>query len=85
MILLDLAQWPAMLITVIAAYFVASTHPGRRRIGFWLYLVSNALWVIWGLHSEAFALVLLQLCLAALNVRGERKNHRAQAAMRPAA
>jgi hypothetical protein len=84
MSLLDLSQWPAMLITVIAAYFVASTHAGRRRIGFWLYLISNVLWVIWGVHSKAYALILLQLCLAAMNVRGERKNSRAQA-MQPAA
>lgn len=71
--LLDLAQWPAMLITVIAAWFVASTQPRRRRMGFWLYLVSNVLWVTWGVHTSAYALILLQLCLATLNIRGERK------------
>jgi len=71
--LLDLAQWPAMLITVTAAWFVASTQPRRRRIGFWLYLVSNGLWVTWGLHTHAYALILLQVCLATLNIRGERK------------
>ena len=71
--LLDLAQWPAMLITVTAAWFVASTQPRRRRIGFWLYLVSNVLWVAWGLHTNAYALILLQLCLASMNIRGERK------------
>lgn len=73
MTLLDWMQWPAMLITVLAAWFVASTQRHRRRIGFWLYLVSNALWVVWGLHSRAYALILLQVCLAAMNVRGERK------------
>jgi hypothetical protein len=76
--LLDLSQWPAMLITVIAAYFVASTHARRRRVGFWLYLLSNVLWVIWGVHSKAYALILLQLCLAGMNVRGERKNSSSQ-------
>jgi hypothetical protein len=79
MTLLDLSQWPAMLITVIAAYFVASTHARRRRVGFWLYLLSNVLWVIWGVHSKAYALILLQLCLAGMNVRGERKNSSSQA------
>ena len=78
MSLLDLSQWPAMLITVIAAYFVASSHARRRMIGFWLYLLSNALWVIWGLHTRAYALIVLQFCLAVMNVRGERKNSRAQ-------
>jgi hypothetical protein len=80
MTLLDLAQWPAMLVTVIAAYFVASTQTQRRQIGFWLYLVSNVLWVIWGVHSNAYALIALQLCLAAMNIRGERKNSAGQAA-----
>jgi len=77
--LLHLLQWPAMLITVIAAYFVASSQTRRRRIGFWLYMLSNVLWVTWGLHSKAYALVLLQFCLAAMNVRGERKNAGEQA------
>lgn len=72
--MLDLTQWPAMLITIIAAWFVASTQRRRRRIGFWLYLVSNVLWVVWGLHTSAYALVLLQGALAAMNIRGERKS-----------
>jgi hypothetical protein len=77
--LLGLSQWPAMLITVIAAYLVASSQTRRRRAGFWLYLVSNVLWVAWGLYSKAYALVLLQFCLAAMNVRGERRNVETQA------
>jgi len=76
---IDLLQWPAMLVTVVAAYFVASNHPQRRKTGFWLYLLSNLLWVIWGTHSKAYALIVLQLCLAAMNIRGERKSARAEA------
>jgi len=78
--LLDLAQWPAMLITITAAWFVASTQRRRRRMGFWLYLVSNVLWVIWGVHTNAYALILLQVCLAVMNIRGERKAGGAQEA-----
>jgi hypothetical protein len=74
---LDLVQWPAMLVTVMASYFVASTRAGRRRLGFWLFLLSNALWIIWGVHSSAYALVLLQVCLAGMNIRGERKTSNA--------
>ncbi|MBI4693694.1 MAG: hypothetical protein HY749_06710 [Gammaproteobacteria bacterium] len=43
------------------------------------YLASNVLWVAWGLHAGAQALVVLQLALAAVNVRGERKNERVEA------
>lgn len=71
---IDLVQWPAMLVTVAAAWYVASRSRTRRKVGFWLFLVSNVLWVAWGLHSNAYALVLLQCCLAAMNIRGERRN-----------
>ncbi len=71
---IDLVQWPAMVITVAASWYVASTHRRRRSIGFWLFLCSNVLWVIWGIHARAYALIALQVCLAVMNVRGERKN-----------
>lgn len=70
----DLLQWPAMAVTVAASWYVASGSKGRRHLGFWLFLASNVLWVIWGLHAHAYALVALQFCLAAMNVRGERKS-----------
>jgi len=71
---LDLLQWPAMLTTVIAAWLVASQRRARRMVGFWTFLASNVLWVIWGWHDGAWAMVILQFCLAALNIRGARKN-----------
>lgn len=67
---LDLLQWPAMAVTVTASWLVGSSHAGRRKIGFWAFLVSNVLWIIWGWHASAWALVLLQVCLAAMNIRG---------------
>ena len=67
-------QWAAMAATVAAAWLVAAQHKRRRQIGFWVYLASNVLWVIWGLHDRAWALIVLQFCLAALNLRGIRKN-----------
>ena len=70
---LNLLQWPAMLINVGAAYFVSSSSPRRRNVGFWLFLLSNGLWIAWGLHSAAHALVVLQFALAAMNIRGARK------------
>jgi hypothetical protein len=63
-----------MLVTVAAAWYVASGNPKRRKWGFWLFLVSNVLWVTWGVHAQTYALITLQLCLAAMNVRGERRN-----------
>jgi len=74
---LDALQWPAMAVTIAAAWLVASTRPGRRRVGFWLFLASNLLWIAWGWWAAAWALVLLQVALAALNIRGARKQQSA--------
>ncbi len=68
--LVDLLQWPAMVATVLAAWLVASRHKPRREVGFWIFLVSNVLWVAWGWHASAWALVVLQVRLAATNIRG---------------
>ena len=70
---LALVQWPAMVVTVLAAWLVTSTQARRRLAGFWLFLLSNALWIAWGVHAQAHALIVLQLCLAALNIRGASK------------
>ena len=71
---LALIQWPATVATVVAAWLVASQHKGRREVGFWCFLFSNVLWVIWGLYDGAYALIALQVALAALNIRGAWKN-----------
>jgi len=71
---LDWIQWPAMATTVLAAWFVAARQKSRRGFGFWCFLLSNFLWIVWGLHADAHALVALQFCLAGLNVRGAFKN-----------
>jgi hypothetical protein len=76
--LLDLVQWPAFAASVVAAWLVASNAPGRRNIGFWVFLLSNALWVAWGSHTSAYALIALQACLAALNIRGLVKTEEAR-------
>jgi hypothetical protein len=40
----------------------------------WVFLLSNLLWIIWGWHVRACALITLQVCLAVLNIRGAQKN-----------
>lgn len=67
-------QWPAMAVTVVAAWLIASQKKFKRNWGFWLFLFSNVLWIIWGLHDKAYALIVLQVFLAALNIRGAMKN-----------
>lgn len=67
---IGLLQWPAMLTTVLAAWLVASNAKTRRHIGFWVFLLSNLLWAVWGWHDGADALIALQAALAFLNIRG---------------
>ena len=67
-------QWLAMVVTVIAAWLIASQAKRKRVVGFWLFLLSNVLWLIWGWHDGAYALVVLQIALAILNFRGVYKN-----------
>ena len=71
---IDHVQWPAMVVTLIAAYLVASLKKGRRQWGFWLFLLSNVLWIAWGWYASAYALIALQVGLAILNSRGVAKN-----------
>ena len=73
---IDLLQWPAMVASVGAAWLVASTKAHRRNIGFWVFLVSNVLWVVWGWSTKAYALIALQVILAAMNVRGLKKTEK---------
>ena len=72
--LLSAVQWPAMIATLIAAWLVASQTKRKRSLGFWCFVVSNVLWVVWGWHDHAYALIALQLGLFALNLRGASKN-----------
>lgn len=73
-------QWPAMIVTVLAAWLTASQVKSRRKHGFWCFLASNALWITWGLHESAYALVSLQVALAGMNIRGAVKNDIARSA-----
>lgn len=74
--LIELLQWPAMAASLLAAWLVGSRSAHRRLSGFIVFLVSNVMWVIWGWHDEAWALIVLNCCLAATNVRGIIKNEK---------
>jgi len=71
---LNFIQWPAMLTSVLAAWLVGAQSKRYRQYGFWCFLASNGLWIGWGWHTRAWALIVLQLALAALNLRGVQKN-----------
>lgn len=70
---LDLIQWPATVVTILASGFVGSLSEQRRKWGFYLFVVSNFLWIGWGVYSHAYALIVLQVALFIMNVRGAYK------------
>jgi hypothetical protein len=70
---MDLLQWPAMLVTVLGTWLVGYRDGAHRRWGFVAFVLSNALWVAWGWHDEAWGVIALQVALFALNLRGMRK------------
>jgi hypothetical protein len=71
---LNLLQWPAMVVTLVATWLVASLSRHRRTYGFAIFLLSNALWIAWGLYAHAYALIVLQVALILMNIRGLLKN-----------
>lgn len=71
---IELLEWPAMAVTVLAAWCIGSHRPRRRMVGFCCFIASNLLWSVWGWEAEAWALIVLQVVLFLMNLRGWRKN-----------
>jgi len=69
-----------MAVTLCAAFLVGARHARRRIFGFYTFILSNILWIVWGVHDEAWALITLQAGLCAMNVRGIVRNHKEAAA-----
>jgi hypothetical protein len=72
--LIDALQWPAMAVTLYASYLVGSKRRRRRIFGFVMFIASNLLWIAWGWHDEAWALITLQVALMCTNARNIIKN-----------
>ena len=72
--LLNALQWPAMLVTLIAAWLIGGRSARRRSWGFWVFVLSNVLWCIWGAFTQSYAWIGLQVGLFVMNLRGVRKN-----------
>lgn len=71
---LAMLEWPAMGVSLVAAWWMASRKAEKRVFAFWLLIFGNLLWIAWGWGDGAWALIALQLGLIALNLRGIVKN-----------
>lgn len=72
--LLALLEWPAMAISLAAAWWMGSKKADKRIVAFWMLIVGNLMWIGWGWGESAWALIALNAGLLALNVRGILKN-----------
>lgn len=72
--LLNALQWPAMGLTWIATWFLASQKKRKIIWGHWCFVVSNVLWGAWGWHDHAYGLIALQCGLFWLNFQSASKN-----------
>jgi hypothetical protein len=72
--IVNISQWLAMAVTLWASWLVSSKSKHCRNWGFWLFTLGNFLWVFWGWHTQAYALIALQFGLFFLNIRGVRNN-----------
>ena len=45
----------------------------QAELGIWAVPLKQCVWVIWGLKDGAYALIILQVCLGFLNMRGAVK------------
>lgn len=69
-----LLEWPAMAISLAAAWWMGSKQANKRVVAFAMLIVGNVMWMAWGWGESAWALIALNFGLLGLNVRGIIKN-----------
>lgn len=73
--MIDLLQWPAVVLSIIGAWLVGGSRPQQRLAGFLLFLASNVLWAAWGLGIAAWGVVITQAFFTWTSLRGIRTNY----------
>jgi hypothetical protein len=68
--MIDLLQWPGMVLGLLGAVLVASGQARVRRAGFAVWLVSNGCWIVWALHAQAWGLLGMQVFFSVTSVMG---------------
>lgn len=74
--MIDLLQWPGMLLGLVGAPLVASSRASLRMHGFAAWLVSNLCWIAWAAHAHAWGLVAMQLVFCASSAAGLSNNRK---------
>ncbi len=72
--ILFLSQYPALITGIIGAYFVSSTTSKKRYWGFFLWIISDICWALFGLSASGYGLVIMQLIFIFTSSRGMFNN-----------
>lgn len=70
----DVLQWLGAISSMIGALLVASPYAHIRRKGFFIWLVSNQLLIMWALITHAWGIALMQVFFLATSYRGWYNN-----------
>jgi hypothetical protein len=65
-----LIQWTGALVALVGSFLVGCGDPRERFWGFWLFLFSNVLWILWARRHAAWGLLVMQLAFCVTSVRG---------------
>lgn len=72
--LISLIQYPSMLLTCCGYYFVGSTKPEIRKIGFFMGIIGNITWMIYALLPLQPGLIFTNVVIFIFGVRGYLNN-----------
>ena len=70
----DILQWLGALLGILGAPLVASAHSRNRRLGFAVWMGSNAALIVWASITGAWGLVGMQAFFSWSSWRGWRNN-----------
>jgi hypothetical protein len=73
-VIFPLIQYLAMILTCTGYYFVGSKRAVVRKIGFAFGVIGNITWIIYGTNPLQPAIILTNLFIFALGVRGYYNN-----------
>lgn len=69
----DWLQWSATALALAGAWLTGDSFPSHRAVGFVLYIVSDVLWITWGMKTKRpvpWGFILMYTVFTFLSARG---------------
>ena len=71
---MDIVEWIATACSLIGAAFVAGAQPAARRRGFAIWILANAIWIVWAIAEMKWGLMTMFAAYQVFAVWGWRNN-----------